>query len=115
MGFFAVAMFASTSAAFAACSGYGDVQHCTDDTGNEYTVRRYGDRTVVDGYNPQTGRSWSETARRDGDRTRISGYAANGESWDETIVDRGNGRRHISGTDSHGKYYDVDCDRNGCN
>jgi len=52
--------FLMTSVENAECIGSGSFQTCNDDSGNSYTINRYGNSTTMNGYNAQTGSSWSQ-------------------------------------------------------
>lgn len=130
-----VAMFAAGTAN-AKCYGSGSYKTCTDDQGNSYTVRQQGSTTHVDGYNYQTGSSWSQSTQRTGNTSRTTGYDADGNSWSQSSRTSGNTtyqsgydsngnayngtiRRsgnsvNYSGTDSNGNYYNKTCTAYGC-
>lgn len=108
------AVFISTSA-LANCFGGPTMQTCTDNNGNSYQVNRFGNTTMVNGYNVQTGSSWNETANTYGNRTVINGTAANGASWNENIMNLGGGTRMINGINSQGQSYSHYCTAYGCN
>jgi hypothetical protein len=55
-----MATFLMTSGENAGCIGSGSFQTCNDDSGNSYTINRYGNSTTMNGYNAQTGSSWSQ-------------------------------------------------------
>lgn len=100
--------------AHATCTGMGDFATCMDQYGNNYTVNRMGNMTTMQGYNAQTGSSWSQNSATIGNTTTINGNAANGANWNEAITNMGNGYRTISGTDSQGNSYYHTCTLNGC-
>jgi hypothetical protein len=114
-----VAILASvllSAPASANCIGGPYLQTCNDSSGNSYTVNRMGNTTTVNGYNPQTGSNWNETATTYGNTTTINGTAANGQSWNENITNYGNGNRMISGYDSNGNSFSKYCTPyGGCN
>lgn len=93
---------------YAQCIGSGRLQSCWDDNGNEYTVTRMGNTTMVDGYNSQTGSNWSSTSQTIGNTTYQSGTDSLGRQWDQTIQTRGNSTTY-SGTDSNGNSFYTNC------
>jgi hypothetical protein len=46
----------------AACFGSSAFSTCSDDYGNSYNVQRFGNQTIMNGYNSQTGSNWSENS-----------------------------------------------------
>lgn len=106
---------AASGAAQANCFGGPNMQTCTDQSGNSYTVNRMGNTTTVNGYNAQAGTSWNETANTYGNTTQINGTAASGQQWNETIQNYGNGNRSMYGTDSRGNSFNKTCTAYGCN
>lgn len=105
---------AFTGSVNAACYGSGSYQNCTDDSGNSYSVRRYGNTTQMDGYNSQTGSNWSQTSRTMGNTTYHEGIAGNGNSWNSTER-RSGSNTYIQGTDAQGNYFSKTCNKYGCN
>jgi hypothetical protein len=47
----------------AACLGTGSFSTCTDASGNHYTVNRFGNQTMMNGYNASTGYTWIRILR----------------------------------------------------
>ena len=86
----------------AACYGSANVYSCSDLSGNTYNVQRYGNTTSVQGYNPNTGNSWSQQSYQYGNQTHTYGNASNGNSWSRTDTPYGS-----YGTNSNGQpfYY----------
>lgn len=99
-------------AAEARCTGTETYKRCTDDSGNSYTVKQYGNRTQVDGYNYQTGNSWSQSTQRTGNTSRTTGYDADGNQWTQNTRRSGN-TTYQSGYDSDGRSYNGTVRRNG--
>lgn len=97
----------------ARCYGSQNFQTCTDDSGNQYTVQRYGNTTNVQGFNPNTGSSWSQTSLTYGNTTHHNGIAADGNSWSGTTNRIGDTTIH-NGVDSKGNYYNKTCNQFGC-
>lgn len=58
----AVATVFATPSAQAVCYGSSNMYTCSDSSGNSYNVNRFGTTTTVNGYNAQTGSSWSQTS-----------------------------------------------------
>jgi hypothetical protein len=111
MGVFAI----TTSSAFAACVGTGTFSTCTDDSGNSYSVQRFGNMTNVQGMGAN-GQTWNQSSQTVGNQTFTNGTAANGNSWNENQLHLGNGNSSISGTNSSGQPYNYFCTRaTGCN
>ncbi len=109
----AFALALSAPAAFAGCFGTGAYQTCTDNSGNTYNVQRFGNSANVQGFNPNTGSSWSQNSNTIGNTTYHNGYSADGESWNGTSTNIG-GTTYNSGTDSDGNYYQSTCNQYGC-
>ena len=60
----------------AQCYGTGAYQNFYDsNTGNSYSVQRYGSQTNVQGYNAQTGSNWSQHSSTIGN-TGVAGLGA---------------------------------------
>lgn len=108
-----LASIALSSTAYARCTGYGSSQHCTDDSGNSYNVRRIGNTTYMDG-TAADGSTWSQTTRKIGSTTYHDGVAADGNSWSGTTRSIG-GTTYHDGYDSRGNSYNKSCTRYGCN
>lgn len=103
----------SCTAANATCYGSGSFQTCSDNSGNNYNVQRYGSTTQVQGTNAQTGSSWNQTTQTMGNTTYHQGTAANGASWSGTSQHMGGTTFH-QGTDSRGHSYSKTCTAAGC-
>jgi hypothetical protein len=98
----------------AACIGSSTFSNCSDDSGNNYTVQRFGNQTMMNGSNAQTGSNWSQHSTTLGNSTYTNG-TTNGRSWNETQTNFG-GVRSIYGTDSDGRSYNYTCTQyGGCN
>lgn len=102
------------SSAWSQCVGGDAFKICTDSSGNTYNVSKFGNTTMVDGYNPQTGSSWNQQSNTIGNTTFTNGTAANGQTWDSTTHSYGNGNSTTYGTDSHGRAFTYQCGRYGC-
>lgn len=104
-----IAAFVLTFIAFNAsanCTGYGAYRTCYDaQSGNSYTVNRYGNTTRMNGYNSNTGSTWNSTTNRYGNSSNTQGYDSNGNSWNSNTYDYGNGNSTTYGTDSSGKSF----------
>jgi hypothetical protein len=97
----------------AACTGFGNMRTCTDESGNTYTVNRFGNTTTVQGSNPYTDSQWNQTTSTFGNRTTTNGMS-NGRPWNETQTQWGNNQT-VTGTDSYGRPYSYTCSPNyGC-
>lgn len=107
-------LIGSTGGAFAVCFGGPALQNCFDNSGNSYTVQRFGNTTITNGYNPNTGSSWSQTDQRMGNSVFTNG-TTNGRSWNMQRQYYGNGFSTYSGRDSRGNYFNGTCTRYGCN
>jgi hypothetical protein len=97
----------------AACVGSNAFSTCTDDSGNSYSVQRFGNQTFMNGYNAGTGSNWSEHSTTMGNTTYLNGQAGNGNSWNETEQHIGN-MEIRSGTDSNGNSFYSTCGPLGC-
>ena len=83
--------------ASAACFGSGSFKSCSDSSGNNYTVNKFGNTTTVTGSNARTGSNWSQTTTTFGSNSYTNGTASNGRSWNQTTTPYGS-----FGTDSSG-------------
>ncbi|HHO0882147.1 TPA: hypothetical protein ACRTNA_002186 [Aeromonas hydrophila] len=102
-----------SGAVSAECIGTGNLKTCFDDSGNTYTVQKFGGTTYVDGQNSRTGSSWSQQSQKLGNSTYTTGRDADGNSWDSTTTKMG-GSTVINGTDSDGDSFSVICNEYGC-
>lgn len=100
-------------AAQARCVGTSSFQTCTDDSGNQYTVQRYGNTTNVQGFNANTGSTWSQSSSTFGNTTHHNGIASDGNAWSGTTNRYGNTINH-NGIDSKGNFYNKTCNQFGC-
>lgn len=118
------------------CYGSSSYYTCNDNSGNRYDISRYGSYTQVDGYNYNTGSSWSQSTQNIGNTSYTNGYDKNGNSWNSTSQTIGNityqngtdsrGRQwnqtiqkigdytYYSGTDGNGNSYNKACNQYGC-
>ena len=74
------------SSASAACYGSKSFQTCSDDSGNNYTVQRFGNSTYMQGYNSRTGSNWSQNSTTFGSTTFHNGRDKDGNSWNTTCT-----------------------------
>ncbi|WP_368169717.1 hypothetical protein [Aeromonas sp. R4-3] len=102
-----------SGAVSADCIGSGNFRTCTDNTGNTYTVQKFGNSTYVNGQNPNTGSSWNQQSQRLGNSTYTTGQDADGNSWNSTATRVGNSTI-INGTDSDGNAFSQTCNEYGC-
>jgi hypothetical protein len=109
-----VLAFAIPTIAEASCFGSQSFQNCYDGSGNQYTVQRFGNQTIVNGNNWNTGSSWSQRSTSYGNMTIHNGTAGNGNSWNMIQRNYG-GMSTYSGTDSNGNYFNYTCGTWGCN
>lgn len=86
--------------ASAACIGSGAFYTCTDNSGNNYSVNKFGNTTNVYGSNSRTGSSWNQTTTTYGSNSYTNGRASNGNSWNQTTTPYGS-----YGTDSRGNSF----------
>lgn len=101
-----------SGAANADCIGSGNFKTCYDDSGNTYTVQKFGNSTYVNGHNPSTGSSWNQQSQRLGNSTYTTGQDADGNSWDSTATKMGDSTI-INGSDSDGDSFSVICNEYG--
>lgn len=91
----------STTSGFAQCYGTDTYSTCYDyNSGNSYSINRFGDSTYMNGWNSNTGSTWSQNSRTFGDTTYMNGYSSDGGYWSSTITPYG-----IFGYDSDGNYF----------
>lgn len=74
----------AASQAYAGCFGSKSFSTCQDDSGNNYTISRFGNSTHMDGYNSRTGSNWSQDSYSFGKTTNHYGRDADGNSWSTT-------------------------------
>lgn len=72
--------------AFALCVGSDTLQSCTDSSGNNYTVTRMGNTTMMEGSNARTGSRWSQDSYSMGNSVLHQGRDSNGNSWSTTCI-----------------------------
>jgi hypothetical protein len=114
-----ICLIASTLAgaaapAYAECFGSDAFSTCYDDSGNAYTVQRFGNQTFMNGSNSRTGSTWSQNSMTMGHTSYHNGVT-NGNSWNMTDQRYG-GMRSIYGTDSRGNHFNYNCTQMfGCN
>lgn len=73
--------------AAAACYGSDSYQTCYDaQSGNNYTVQRYGNTTTMYGSNAETGSTWSQQSYSFGNSTTHYGQDSRGNNWSQTCV-----------------------------
>lgn len=108
----AIMLLVAPGVTSAACYGSASYKTCTDDQGNSYSVQKSGNQTRVQGYNYQTGSSWSQSTQRIGNSSYTTGYDADGNSWNSNSRTIGN-TTYQSGTDSDGNYFNNTIRRSG--
>lgn len=109
---FVGALCSNTVLAQTQCYGSDSYKTCYDyNTGNQYDINHYGNITQVNGYNSNTGSSWSQDSQTIGNTTYQNGYDANGNSWNQTIQHSGNSTIY-SGYDSNGNSFYKTCYKN---
>ena len=64
---FIAALVLLSGSVSADCIGTDNFKTCYDDSGNTYTVQKFGNSTYVNGQNPSTGSSWNQQSQRIGD------------------------------------------------
>lgn len=96
----AAAVLLSPSMASATCTGTGNYRYCTDNSGNSYSINRYGNSTQMQGSNARTGSNWSQQSYRNGNTTQTYGNDSQGNSWSSTSTPTG-----TFGTDSSGRSF----------
>lgn len=107
-----LALLTVASNAHASCFGSDTYKTCTDNSGNSYSVQKYGNSTYVQGTNAQ-GESWSQQSQTYGNTTYHNGTAKDGNSWNGTTSTFGGTTVH-QGTDSRGNGYYKSCNQYGC-
>ncbi len=75
-----------TAPAYAMCVGTSTFQSCSDDSGNNYSVTRMGNTTMMQGNNYRTGSNWNQTSTTMGRTTFHNGTDSNGDSWSTTCI-----------------------------
>ena len=102
-----------SQASYADCYGSGTFKNCYDrETGNNYTIQKYGNQTHMEGRNRSTGSRWSQDSTTIGNTTFHNGRAANGNRWNSTETRIGN-QTMYSGKDSRGNRFNKTCNGNG--
>lgn len=72
--------------AFASCFGTDTLSTCTDSSGNNYTVTRMGNTTMMEGSNARTGSRWSQDSYSLGNSVIHQGRDSDGNSWSTTCI-----------------------------
>ena len=85
----------------AACVGSDSFYTCSDNSGNNYNVQKFGNTTNVYGNNSRTGSNWSSSSTDFGTMTITNG-TTNGNSWNKTDTKYGS-----YGTDSNGRSFNY--------
>lgn len=99
----------------AACIGSNTFSTCNDSAGNSYTVNRFGNTTMMNGYNARTGGNWNESINHFGNMTSYQG-TTNGRPWNMNQFDYGGGMRSYSGMNAAGQPFSYTCGPySGCN
>lgn len=106
-------MLLFAGAVSAECIGSGNLKTCYDNSGNSYTVQKFGDSTYVSGYNSKTGSSWNQDSQKIGNSTFTNGKSADGQSWNSTSTKIGDSVMTY-GKDSNGKPFTTVCGKYGC-
>ncbi len=101
------------STAQADCIGSGNFKTYTNNSGNLYTVQKFGNSTDVNGQNINTDSSWNQQSQKLGNSTYTTGQDADGNSWNSTATKVGSST-FINGTDSDGNYFSQTCNEYGC-
>ncbi|CCN69987.1 hypothetical protein [Vibrio nigripulchritudo] len=77
--------FSPAVLAEADCYGSDTFKTCYDyNSGNEYTIQKYGNSTYMEGSNSQTGSEWSQESHTYGGTTIHEGTDKDGNSWSTT-------------------------------
>lgn len=97
----------------AQCFGTGSFRTCMDASGNSYTIQQFGNTTMMQGYNANTGSSWNQNSLNLGNTTIHNGTASNGQMWNGTTTNLGTMQIH-QGIDSNGNPYSRTCGPLGC-
>lgn len=106
-------LLVASSLAQATCYGTGAYRTCSDTSGNSYNIQKFGNSTSMQGYNAQTGSTWTQNSQTYGNTTNIQG-TTNGNTWNQTITTMP-GMTIQSGTDSRGNSFSRTCTVWGCN
>ncbi len=106
-----IALTLAAGSVEAACYGSGSYYNCSDSSGNNYSVQKYGNTTVVNGSNVNG--SWSSTSQKFGNTTYQNGTSIDGGRWNQTIQSTPYGTTR-SGTNSNGRAFSKTCNAYGC-
>ncbi|MDX1205249.1 hypothetical protein GOL97_18170 [Sinorhizobium medicae] len=72
--------------AFAMCVGTETLSSCSDASGNDYTITRMGNTTMMEGTNARTGSRWSQDSYSLGNSVIHQGRDSDGNSWSTTCI-----------------------------
>jgi hypothetical protein len=108
----AIIICALCQPANAGCFGSGSFKTCNDDSGNNYTIQKFGNTTHMQGNNYQTGSTWSQNTNTFGNITTHTGNS-NGNAWRATEQRIGN-TTFYNGQDSNGNAFHKTCGITGC-
>lgn len=95
------ALIIASSVAQANCVGTEAFKTCNDNSGNSYSVSKFGNTTNVQGYNANTGSSWSQQTYKQGNGyANTYGSDSKGNTWNQQHTPYGS-----FGTDSDGNSF----------
>lgn len=81
----AAAAFMLAGSASANCVGTAEFQTCYDSqSGNNYSIQRFGNTTMMQGSNSRTGSRWSQDSYSFGNSTQHYGRDSNGNRWSQS-------------------------------
>lgn len=82
--------FLAATSSFAQCTTFGNHTQCYDfNSGNNYSINRFGNITQMQGYNTRTGTNWSQQSNTIGNTTYQRGIDSQGNNWSQTINNNG--------------------------
>lgn len=91
------------------CLGTENMYTCTNyQTGNSYSVNKFGGNTQVTGHNNQTGANWSQNTQTIGNQSYTTGRDKDGNTWRHNTNQIGN-TQYYNGNDSQGNNYNGSC------
>ncbi|WP_200844363.1 hypothetical protein [Rhizobium sp. 18065] len=85
VAFLVAALVASPAAA--SCVGSGAFKTCYDaQSGNNYTIQKFGNTTMMQGSNSRTGATWSQNSMSSASTTFNNGIDKDGDPWSSTCI-----------------------------
>lgn len=111
--FLILAITSISTLASANCIKTGTITSCYDSqSGNSYTTYDFGNSSITNGSNANTGTTWTQNTTRFGDSSYSSGYSSKGTTWSQNTTRFGD-TSITNGNSSSGKSWNSTTFSNG--